>query len=162
MAGLRLVDKAVRELAPPPRGNVIAYDAEIKGFGIRITAAGARAFVLGYTIAGRERRLTIGAYPAWSVAAAREEAKRLRREIDTGKDPLALRQAARAAPTVNELCDRYLAEHAIKKRTGEGDRKMIELHVRPRFGARKVAVIEFDDIDRMHREIGKTAPYVAN
>src|ERR1700731_2501740 len=73
-------DRLVRELPAPASGNRITYDRggkePVKGFGIRVTAAGAKAFVLNYTIAGRERRLTIGGYPAWSVAAAREQAQR--------------------------------------------------------------------------------------
>src|ERR1051325_2608605 len=107
-------DRFVREVAPPPKGNRVHYDRgkdAVRGFGVRVPAAGAKAFVVNYTIAGRERRLTIGGYPAWSVAAAREQAKSLRRKIDAGIDPLGERQAERAAPTVSELCDRYLADH---------------------------------------------------
>ena len=66
----------VRSLAAPEAGNRIAYERgkdAVRGFGIRVTAAGTKSFVLNYTIAGRERRLTIGGYPAWSVAAARDQ-----------------------------------------------------------------------------------------
>src|SRR5918911_231670 len=91
-------DRFVRELQAPPTGNRVHYDRgkdPVRGFGVRVTAAGAKSFVLNYTIAGRERRLTIGGYPAWSVAAAREEAKSLRRKIDSGEDPLAAKEAER-------------------------------------------------------------------
>ena len=60
-------DRFVRDLAPPPTGNRVHYDRggkePVRGFGVRVTAAGAKSFVLNYTIAGRERRLTIGGYP---------------------------------------------------------------------------------------------------
>jgi integrase len=159
----KLTDRTVKALACPVQGNRIAYDAELKGFGIRATAAGAKAFVLNYHGRGRERRLTIGSYPAWSVAAARKEAERLRQEIERGIDPLGAREVERAAATVNDLCDRYLAEHAEpKKRTAGADRKMIDRHIRPRLAARKVKEIEFADVDRLHREISKTAAYNAN
>jgi len=159
----KLADKIIRDLRPPASGNRRTYDTEITGFGVRVTAAGARSFILNYYVAGRERRLTIGAYPAWSVAAARDEAKRLRREVDSGKDPLGEREAVRAAPTVNELCDRYLAEHAVKKRSAAGDRAMIEKSIRPRLGNRKVAAITFADVDALHREVtGRGSPYAAN
>src|ERR1041384_5526170 len=147
-------DRFVGEVAPPPTGNRVHYargkDA-VRGFGVRVTAAGAKAFVVNYTIAGRERRLTIGGYPAWSVAGARGEAKALRRKIDAGIDPLGERQAERAAPTVSELCDRYLADHASRKRTGEQDRRYIEQVIRPKLGARKVASVSFGELDRLHR-----------
>ena len=70
----RITDKLVKGLTQPTSGNRVIYDEKVKGFGIRITAAGARAFVLNYRNAeGRERRLTIGAYGPneWSVEAAR-------------------------------------------------------------------------------------------
>ena len=43
-----------------------------------------------------------------------EEAKRLKREIDRGDDPLDERKAARGAPTVKELAARYIEEHLPK------------------------------------------------
>jgi hypothetical protein len=79
-----------------------------------ITSGGTRAFILTYRIEARERRLTIGAWPDWSVTAAREEAKRLKREIDQGRDPMAERDEARESPNVRQLIDRYLEEHAAK------------------------------------------------
>src|SRR5437868_9754797 len=125
-AGAKFDDRFVRDLTPPPTGNRVVYDRggkePVRGFGLRVTAAGAKAFVLNYTIAGRERRMTIGGYPAWSVAAAREQAKSLRRRVDSGEDPLAVKQAERAAATVSMLCDRYLSDHAARKRTGKQDR----------------------------------------
>jgi integrase len=161
----RLSDALVRSLAAPEKGHKKTYDAgpdRIRGFGVRVTASGARSFILNYTVAGVERTMTIGAYPAWKVATARREAERLRQEIDRGNDPLGERQAEREAPTMNDLCDRYLAEHAVKKRTDKGDRAMIPLYVRPELGKRKVASITFADVDRLHRRVSKDAPYQAN
>jgi integrase len=154
----RLTDAVVRSLPAPAHGNKITYDAgkdAVRGFGFRVTAGQAKSFILNYTVAGRERRFTIGGYPAWSVAAARDEAKRLRQEIDRGNDPLGAREAEREAATVAELCDRYLAEHAVRKRSAKDDESMIRRIVRPELGSRKVASIVFADIDRLHRKVTK-------
>ena len=112
--GQRITDKLVRSLAPPPAGNQITYDIEIKGFGVRITATGARSFVLNYRAGGRERRLTIGRYPTWSVTAARAEAHTLRREIDRGRDPMRERHDDRAAPTVADLYQEYVERREVR------------------------------------------------
>jgi integrase len=161
-----LSDALVRGLSAPTSGSRITYDRgpdRVRGFGIRITAAGTKAFVLNYTIAGRERRMTIGEYPTWRVATARAEARKLRQEIDRGIDPLGERIAEREAPTVAELCDRYLKEHAVKKRdAGRGDAAMIRLHILPALRSRKVASIAYTDIDKLHRKLSATAPYQAN
>ena len=61
-ASERLTDKLVRALPVPDKGATITYDADVAGFGARITANGARAFVLNYRCAGRERRMTIGRF----------------------------------------------------------------------------------------------------
>jgi len=161
---VRLTDTVVRSLEPPPSGSRITYDGAggVRGFGLRVTATGAKAFILNYTVAGRERRLTIGTYSAWRVATARREAERLRQEIDRGIDPLGEKIAEREAPTVDELCDRYLAEHAVKKRTARGDESMIKRVVKPAIGRMKVASIAYSDIDRLHRKLSETAPYQAN
>ncbi len=50
-----LTDKAVKQLALPVSGAKIYYDARLKGFGVRVTAKGARSFILNYrTRSGRE------------------------------------------------------------------------------------------------------------
>lgn len=163
----------MRKLPVPTRGARITYDrgpGATRGFGVRVTANDVRAFVLNYVIRARERRLTIGVYPAWTVAAARAEAQRLRQEIDRGNDPLGERIADREVPSVDELCDRFLAEHAVKKRAEAEYRRIIERTIRPALGGKKVADVTYTDIDRMHRKLTTTslrkktggAPYAAN
>ena len=160
----KLTDKLVREMTPPGSGNRIMYDAEVKGFGARITAAGARSFVINYRIKGRERRHTIGQFPAWSVRTAREEAASLKRDIDRGRDPVGEREEARSAPTVSELAERYITEHAEAKkkpRSIEEDRRNMRLHVLPALGNLKVAAVTRDDIARLHSTM-KSSPISAN
>src|SRR5262245_13485666 len=107
----------VRRLPPPAGGNQkITYDDAVKGFGLRVTAAGAKFFVLTYRrkLDGVQRRHTIGSFPHWTTAAAREEAKRLKRAVDGGGDPLGEVQAMREAPTVADLAERFLEEHVAR------------------------------------------------
>ncbi|MGB8550244.1 MAG: Arm DNA-binding domain-containing protein, partial [Xanthobacteraceae bacterium] len=100
---IRLTDRIVKGLPAPASGNRVYYDDLVRGFGCRCTAAGARAFVLNYRRKsdGLERRLTLGGFPDWSTLAAREEAKRIKREIDGGADPVGVNREARDAATVN-------------------------------------------------------------
>jgi integrase len=160
----RLTDALARRLRTPDTGNRITYDGEVKGFGLRITAAGAKAFILNYRCGGRERRITIGAFPDWSVAAARKEAQRLRALVDQGRDPLAERDSERTAPTVSTLCARYLEDHLPRKRPSSqrDDRSMIERDILPALGRRKVADVRFADVDHLHRTISRRAPIRAN
>jgi integrase len=157
-----LNEALVRALEPPASGNKIIYDDAdggakgVRGFGIRVTAAGSRSFVLNYRVAGVERRHTIGRWPTWTVTAARDEAKRLRRLVDQGHDPAQQRRQDREAPTVRELAERYKTEH-LPKKTGErsegDDTAMLDNEILPRIGSRKVADIHFGDMAALHKEI---------
>jgi integrase len=159
----RISEKLVRAIEPPERGNKIAYDDALRGFGVRVTAGGARSFILNYRVAGRERRYTIGKHPAWSAAAARIEAADLRQRVDRGEDPMEERREDREAPTMGTACDRYIEEHLPKKRPSSrrNDTAMIENIIRPRWGAWKLADVDFTDVDKLHTSM-KATPYRAN
>jgi hypothetical protein len=119
MGTQRLTDNLVRELPAPAMGNCVYYDApnrrgndHTSGFGLRVTSNNVRSFVLNYrTAEGRERRLTIGRYGPWTLLAAREEAKKIKRDIDTGADPVSEKRELRGAPTVADLFEKFEADH---------------------------------------------------
>ena len=111
-----LDERFVKAMPAPETGNRITYDLAVKGFGIRVTSAGAKAFILNYRAGGRERRITIGSDPDWKVTAARERAKDLKREVDNGGDPMGERHEQRAAPTVSDLAQLYRTTHLPRKR----------------------------------------------
>ncbi|UWQ21594.1 site-specific integrase [Jannaschia sp. W003] len=163
-ARVRISDKLARSLEPPASGNRIVYDDTVRGFGLRVTAKGARSFVLNYRMKGRERRITIGQYPAWSVAAARKQAEDYRRRISLGDDPLEERQTLRAAPTVADLFERYAAEHLPTKapRSASDDRAMWAKDILPALGPKKVADLTSSDCDALHRAISRDRPTRAN
>jgi integrase len=162
----KLSDRLVKALPAPERGNRIVYDAEVKGFGARITAAGSIAFVLNYRRRsdGLERRYTIGSFPDWSVAAAREKAREFKRDIDGGGDPIGEHRAERAAPTVAGLSDRFLVEHVAKQRphTQAEYRAIVRNDVLPALGRMKVSAVEFEHVERLHARITARAPILAN
>ena len=163
----QLTDRILKTLAAPGTGNRIYYDDQITGFGLRITAAGAKSFILNYRIGGRERRFTLGAYgpDQWTLVRARKRAGELRRMIDNGVDPLGDRQEARTAPTMDDLCKRFEDDHFTKLRptTSREYRGIIERYILPEMKHLKVADVSYGDVDRLHRRITKTgAPYRAN
>lgn len=151
----KLSEAAARKALPPLRGQAILWDAEVKGFGLRITPGGAKSFILDYRTQGRQRRITLGAWPDWTVAAARDTAKAMKREVDLGNDPMGERQAQRDAATVLEMWERYSREHLPKKaeRSQADERMMWDKIILPRFGKMKVALITHDDVDALHRDI---------
>jgi integrase len=163
---LRLTDRTVRGLPGPATSNRIYYDDLVKGFGCRVTAAGARAFVLNYRrkADGLERRYTIGSFPEWTVLRARETAKALKRDIDGGADPVGKQRETRAAATVADLCARFLEDYVPRKSsaTQRDYRQQIAVDILPALGRLKVAAVSLADVDGWHRRISKRAPTHAN
>jgi integrase len=167
----KLTDRIVKGLRAPKSGNRRTYDGDekgcVKGFGVRVTAAGSRAFVLNYrTRVGRERRYTIGQFPDWNTNAARDEAKALKQRIDRGEDPMADIEAGRDAKTVADMCKRFLTEHSERKNragTHEGYKRIVNQWILPKLKHRKVSEITFSDVDGLHSIVTKEGgPYVAN
>ena len=163
--GVNLSDTWLKKQGPPETGATTFWDGDhkeaITGFGVRIFAptkrhpSGARSFFVNYRIGGREKRFTIGSYPDWSAAAARAEAKELRRRIDRGDDPAHERKEARDAPTVRDLAHRYKEEHLPSKAKSSqvNDWAMIEKKILPAIGDRKVAEVHEGDIEGLRNKI---------
>jgi len=167
-----LTDKDLKDLAAPAAGTKNHPLGEPAGFGLRVTQAGAKAFVLRYRAGRRERLLTIGSFPDWKIKAARERAAELKRLVDQGVDPLAQREAERTAPTMAELADRFLAQHASRRREASqrAAKNLLTLYVRPELGKSNVAAVRHADVEKLHRGIAsgkltpskRPAPYQAN
>jgi hypothetical protein len=172
MPSTSLTEDLCRDAKAPPVGNVIHFDTTVRGLGLRVTAAGAKAWVLNYrTAAGVERRHTIGAFPEISLKSARKRASELKDQIrHHGADPVGNRRTERDAPTIALLCERFLEEHVERKRakTQADYRSAIEHFILPAWRNRKVADIKFQDVDALHRKVSKNglrgtpAPYRAN
>jgi integrase len=91
------------------------------------------------------------------VLRAREEAKRLKREIDGGADPVGAHRETRAAATVADLCDRFISDHLPRKTlsTQKSYHGLIASEIRPALGRLKVAAVGFAEVDGLHRAITK-------
>lgn len=161
----RITEKLIREMSAPATGRpLIIRDDRVRGFGVRKTATGFTAFIFNYVINGRERRMTIGDHPAWSIEAARVEAARLRVMVDGGNDPLEQREKARAVLTVAELWDRYRVEVSGTKRpsTQRNEQSMWLRLILPRIGNRRINDVRPGDIDALHQAVSISTPTQAN
>ena len=159
-----ITDKLVRNMPAPSIGQIIVRDNVVTGFGVRKTATGFTAFVFSYTASGRDRRMTIGRYPSWSVAAARQTAAKLRMQVDAGEDPLDDRQASRAELTLAQLWSRYdVSVLPRKAKSSQRDERSIWARlILPKLGHRKLSHIRNGDIDALHFAISAVTPVQAN
>jgi Arm DNA-binding domain/Phage integrase, N-terminal SAM-like domain len=169
-----LTDDVIRALPLPAKGNKVHFDqpdpnipetADVvtAGLGLRVTAAGHRAWIFRYQLkdgSGDRRKLTLGRYPYLSIAVARRRARKLREEIEQGADPQGEKAAKRGAPTIAKLADLFEAEQLAlirAKNRRESTlvlyQRLIRLYIRPQLGTVKVADLTKADVKRMHRTI---------
>lgn len=123
-----------------------------------------KSFYLRFrTKTGQQRRPKIGDYPVIGIDQARQIAKNLIVSAMLGNDPMLERQAARGAPTVADLTERYLREYAAKKkpRSYAEDSRQIAAYIAPKLGKMRVQAVEYEDISSVHQDL-KSTPYQAN
>ena len=119
---MRFTARNIEALKPKaPRYEV--WEDGGTGFGLRVAPSGRRSWIFMYRYRGRPRRMTLGTYPALSLADARVAFAETKRKAETGKDPGAeivrARRDERRAETVDELIDEYLAKWSRpRKRSG--------------------------------------------
>ncbi len=129
-----------------------------RGFGLRITAAGGKAFIIRYTIDGRQRLKTIGDWPTWGLEQARIEARRLMQLVQTGTDPLDAKRKRKAEPTIAELATDWLDRHATGLKSEPGIRALIGGDLVKALGRSKVSDIRRRDVIEVVEAKAATAP----
>ena len=151
-----LTERAIRDVKPAKK-TFILWDDKLRGFGVRVTPGGAKAYVLDYRAGGRHRRASLARVAALSLRDARERAGRELAAIRAGdSDPLDRRRDARDAATVGEGLDRFLGEHAPERvrlgrmspRTLQTYTNQAKLYIRPKLGKRRIADVTAADVER--------------
>lgn len=136
-------------------GPVFLWDAELPGFGVKVTPAGKQVFILQYRMGGRgskTKRYTIGAHGApWTLAQADKEARRLLLLVGQGGSPADDRQQARLDAidlNFNTMADTYLAECVKVEHPKSYDfvERSLRLHVRPTLKGRALPDIQDADL----------------
>lgn len=149
--------KRVIESLPTKSSRYTVWDADMKGFGVRVSTNGRKAFVVRYrTIGGADRLMVIGALGVFTPEEARERARLMLAEAAKGGDPQQMKMGCRHEMTVSELCELYMAEGtALKKAsTLRIDRIRIDRHIKPRIGRMKVSDVKRADIQRLMIDVG--------
>ncbi|MSP83089.1 MAG: DUF4102 domain-containing protein [Alphaproteobacteria bacterium] len=168
MATVRLTKRRVEEVTPEGR-DLYLFDSEVHGFGLRVRSSGVKSYFLQFRQgAGGRRankvRYTIGRHgQPWTVEQARRHAKTLLAQAKTGTDPVIARNTERAAMTVAELCDLYLAKvptlvlpqrgRPKKASTLAIDRGRIVRHIVPLLGNKRVRDLTSRDIERFQERV---------
>jgi integrase len=133
------------------------FDAKTKGLGLRVSPSGVKAWSVMFTVPGTQRRgrLSLGSYPATSLARARTLAIEAQGKVEQGIDPRAERMPRTAEGidggpvTVAMLAKIYLAKHGSKIKTGNELERRLRADVLPSIGNIKLADLHRRDVHRV-------------
>ena len=147
----KLTDAKCRAIKP---GEKLTKHFDGGGLHLACTPHGAKVWRVAYRLAGKPKTISLGPYPAVSLAQARERRDEIQATLREGGDPMAPRRAQRGGLTFKEACEGYWR--------GRGDvtpsylanaTRALELHLYPMLGDRPIASIERADLlaalDRM-------------
>ena len=156
MAKIKLTKSAV-DAAQPQAQPVELRDTLAPGFLCKITPAGRKVFMLQYrTNAGERRKPALGLYGELTVEQARSLAQEWLAEVRRGGDPSAAKAAARTAPTVKELCEKFMEDHSKQRNkpsTQDGYQSVIDRNIIPMIGRLKVRDVKRPDIAGMMKKM---------
>jgi integrase len=140
---------------------------------MRIAPGGSKGWIFRFTLSGKTRDAGLGNYPAISLADARSEAEKLRRQLAEGIDPIAARKAHRAALqaedaraiTFEECAKAYVASHEIGWKNDKHRaqwRSTLKTYVDPVIGELPVKAVDTGHVMQILEPIWKSKPETAS
>jgi hypothetical protein len=121
------------EQARSSGGRGVEYADELTpGLHLRVGNNGHKSWSVVFRVGGRKKRMTLGSYPALSLANARTAVLAVIAKAQTGEDPLAERREneARYGETVEKIGRAWVEQHAKpNNRSWRFQERQLELYV---------------------------------
>lgn len=159
-----LTDTTLRNLKPREKAYQVA---DGNGLVLEVRPLGQKAWLYRYRLYGKQEKLSLGRYPAVSLADARKAHLDARKLVMVGKSPAQAKQAERLRlsddlQTVRGLAKAYIADHLAGLACEQNATRWIEKHILPHLGGKFLhEVTPADCVAIVERIKRKGAPAVA-
>lgn len=144
----------------PGLKDLFLRDHEVKGLACRVQPSGRKTWVVRYRTRARVQRfMTIGRVSDLTLNDARAKARRIFAAVADGGDPAAEAAAELNAPTVADLAERHIREHAkpfLAPSTARDQEKVWKQHLLPKLGSRRVDGITKADVLAVQAAMAET------
>ncbi|OJX04769.1 MAG: hypothetical protein BGO76_07040 [Caedibacter sp. 38-128] len=161
----KLTKRVIESINPHKENEILIWDRELRGFGIRVYPTGRKTYFVQYRNQfNRTRRKKIGVHGIITPEQAREQAKALLGDVAKGKDPSQDFKKSQSKPDMAMLAENYLELHARINKTPKNykeDKQMLENIILKRWKNKKVEEICSHDAQLLRQEMQHT-PYMAN
>ena len=139
-----LTAPAVERIKPPQTGQADHFDMGYPGLALRISYGGARTWVYFYRLHGKQHRLTLGRYPAMSLADARSGWQSARKTVGAGDDPA--RRKLPGADSFDVVADEWLRRDQANNRSRDEVERILTRDVKPAWSGRLIGNIARRDV----------------
>ncbi len=142
------ITKRLVDATQPQRRDVFVWDTQESGFGLKVTPAGSKSYLLQYRMGGRghpTRRYAIGPHGALTPDQARKRAQDLRAIVSGGADPGLLKAEKRnqtralARETLGLFAEEYIKRECPRLKRGDAIVSIIRREILPRWGNRPIS-----------------------
>jgi integrase len=166
------ITKRAVDAVTPGEKDAFLWDDELKGFGLKITPAGAKVYLVQYRTGGRAtptKRVTIGRHGSpWTPTTARKEAKWLLGQVAAGADPAGEKRSQRLQQNAPRNTARAVAEEWLKRDQASNRRlpevrRVLDRDILSVWGERAIAEIRKRDVIELIDGIAdRGSPVMAN
>ena len=136
-----LTAASVDRIKPPGSGQVEHFDKGFPGLALRISYGGGRSFVYFYRVGSKLRRMTLGTYPAISLAQAREAWRKARQDVAAGRDPAKVRNREASGTDFESVAREWLKRDQGKNKSVREVERVLVRELLPAWGHRSVTDI---------------------
>ena len=132
--------KITIDALPTPASEQVYWDETLPGFGVKVTPAGRKVFIVLYRTSGagsRLRKYAIRPIRPRHAHVARNEAQRVLAARTEGRDPASEKREARrrlVTDRVDDLVETFIKQHVSKQRSSGEISRILKREVVARWG----------------------------
>jgi integrase len=161
LAKRALTAASVERIKPPAKGQQDIFDRGYPGLALRVSYGGSKAFVFLYRTGGRLRRMTLGTYPAITLADARDAWREARKDVQAGRDPAKGKDGA-GTTDFKGVFEEWLRRDQAENKSKAVVARTIERDVLPAWHGRQISDIGRRDVlDVIDAVVDRGAPIMA-
>ena len=160
---MKLTDRVCKTAVPGPKVRKLS---DGQGLQLWIQPTGSRQWRFAYRLYGKQKVLSIGAYPLISLKEAREAALKAKKQLTQGLDPAAVKRDRKIAEAADTDTFKRIAEEYLDKLRGEGRARTTMKKVEwllslayPDIGAKGIAKISPADVLATLRSVESRGRY---
>ncbi|KKL13232.1 hypothetical protein LCGC14_2527820 [marine sediment metagenome] len=157
----KLTTKFIETRKSDPEKRIDFRDTVVPGLVLRVSTSGTKTFSFHKRIGGKMKRLTIGRFGTFTLTQARERARQILYEVETGRFVASTGIEFDIKPTLGEVIPDYIVKHAkVHNRDWKNKArllgKFVDLH------SKRIDEIKRADVVKACDVIHKSAPVSAN